>query len=117
MYSTDLADFFVTQVLNLLNDYQKKHQREMVACSPLVAMMYQNAGYELNVNVFELPSVKKEPKLNINFEENKEKLLKLSKLSTNSLDDFPPIKETLVTPRQLFESPDVELVGVMPHYS
>lgn len=114
-YSTKLADAFVEIILKLLNDYQNKHQREMVACSPLVAMIYKNAGYELSVNVFETLENRNLPEFNVNLEDNREELETLTSLSSSQFKEFPTLKETLVTPRQLLESPDVELVGVLHH--
>lgn len=106
----------VSKILEYINKYQDLHQREMIACSPLVAMIYKNAGYELPVTVFESLLDKIHPKPQFDLQELEEEIKKSEgKLLTAKNDNWNPIKETLVTPRQLMESPDVEFVGVLPH--
>jgi hypothetical protein len=77
------ADLSVDLITNILNTYMKDHQDEMVACSTLVAMIYADADYPLTINK--------------------------TKIYTSELDF--ELNETLVTPRQIFESPDVHKVG------
>ncbi|WP_347172607.1 hypothetical protein [Polaribacter uvawellassae] len=111
-FGNDQANYIVEQILYHINEFNNLNQKDMVACSPLVAMMYKNAGYELAVNVFE---VFKNDELTLpNFSLNelhKNFITNMSSISEN----WPPIKETVVTPRQLLESPDVELIGYLPH--
>lgn len=112
-YGKRKAKFIVSSILELINKYNNGHQRDMVACSVLVAMIYKNAGYELPVNVFEainseLPS----PKFDLDeLDENE----LMQAVNAETLGDWPTLKETVVTPRQLMESPDVEVVGVLRH--
>ncbi|PQJ80737.1 hypothetical protein [Polaribacter porphyrae] len=107
------ADLLVYGILNLINSYNNNHQRNMIACSTLVAMMYKNAGYELPVDVFqghllqnELPKPNFDLK-NITFDENM--------VTSDSSDKWPQLKEIIVTPRQLMESEDVKVVGYFEH--
>lgn len=112
-YGIVKAELIVSLLLWEINNYNKHHQKDMVACSVLVAMMYKNAGYELPVHVFEainaeLPS----PKFDLSeFDDNE----LLQAVNNEKLGDWPALKETVVTPRQLMESPDVEVVGVLRH--
>lgn len=94
----------------MINEYNTNHQKEMVVCSTLVAMIYKNAGAELEVEelsadpTFSLPS---DLKLSSDF---------FHQSFTSSKPIQPlEVKETIITPRQLSESPDVELVGILPH--
>lgn len=109
-FFTNIANYIVEKILFYINQYNNKHQREMVACSPLVAMMYKNANYELPVYVFQ--SLKPEmPEPKFNLKGLAEKLPLQTTISDN--DEWPVIKETVITPRQLMESPDVKMVGVL----
>ncbi len=111
-FGTKVARFIVREILRKINEYNDHHQRDMVACSPLVAMMYKNAGHELPVHVFELNQDQSLPSPKFDLTELEKEL----ESSTDNLDgDWPPIKETVVTPRQLLESPAVELKGVIRH--
>lgn len=105
------VDFIVELILILINDYNDKHQREMVACSPLVAMMYRNAGYDIPVKTFELLN-NKLPKPNFDITGFLKKLPFTAKAKTR---DLTSIQQTVVTPRQLMESPTVEVIGVLRH--
>lgn len=107
-----VANFIIKMILKSINDFSDKNQREMVACSPLVAMMYKNAGYELPVNVFELLNNNELPKPNFNLKGLENRLPLTSSINT---EEWPAIKETVVTPRQLMESPAVDIIGVLKH--
>jgi hypothetical protein len=109
-----VAHYIVEAILEKINEYNDHHQREMVACSPLVAMMYKNAGHELPVYVFELDQNQSLPKPKFDLSDL-EKALK--PVQDNHTSEWPPINETVVTPRQLMESPAVELKGVIRHIS
>lgn len=110
------AHFIMEAVLNMINQYNDDHQRDMVACSTLVAMMYKNAGHELPVHVFETSPIElEEPNFQLPDGKELEKMPDLKTSVTNEATEWPTLKETLVTPRQLMESPDVELVGVLHH--
>ena len=109
------AHYMVKAILDQINEYNDHHQRDMVACSPLVAMMYKNAGHELPVKVFQVLQDHEEVEPKFDLDEIKDDLDEL--LTTDDSDEWPPIKETVVTPRQLMESPAVEVIGVMKHRS
>ena len=81
----------------------------------IVKMMYKNANYELSVNVFESFLGKNLPEPNFNLNGLEEKLRELNLANSENSNDWTPIKETVVTPRQLLESPDAELIGYLPH--
>lgn len=98
--------FFIT---TLINSYNNDHQKKMVACSTLVAMIYKNAGYTLKIKEFEKNA---EPHLPIDLSVMKEKELPMQH-EKNALETVT-FSETVVTPRQLFESSSVELVGYFP---
>ncbi len=112
--SNFVADLIIERILNYINEYNDRHQREMIACSPLVAMMYKNAGYELAVNVFESIEQKQTPTPKFDVKALDKELSKLT-TTAKATANWPAIKETVVTPRQLMESPDVELIGFLPH--
>ena len=105
------ADFVVEMILFLINQYNNKHQREMIACSPLVAMMYKNAGYEIPVKTFELLN-NKLPKANFDITGF---LKKLPFSLEKKTEELTAIQQTVVTPRQLMESPAVDIIGVLRH--
>jgi len=111
-FGKSVARYIVKEMLDAINEYNDHHQRDMVACSPLVAMMYKNAGHELPVHVFELSQDQEPPKPKFDLSELEKEL---EPLNEKDADDWPPIKETVVTPRQLMESPAVELKGVIRH--
>lgn len=111
-FGDNKANYIIEQILFHINEFNNQNQRTMVACSPLVAMMYKNAGYELAVHVFEAfkNDELQTPKFSLE-ELHKNLITNTSSTSEN----WPPIKETVVTPRQLLESPDVALIGYLPH--
>lgn len=98
--------FFITTIIN---SYNEDHQKKMVACSTLVAMIYKNAGYTLKIKEFV-----KDPKphVPVDFSAMKGKEV-LMQQKHNELKRIT-LSETVVTPRQLFESSSVELVGYFP---
>ena len=110
-----IANFIVDQVLFFINEYSNHHQRDMVACSPLVAMMYKNADHELAVHVFEALQKLELSAPQFNLEELESELKKINLANTDDAKNWPAIKETVVTPRQLLESPDVRQIGFFPH--
>ena len=114
-FGSFIANYIVKMILDSINEYNNHHQRDMIACSPLVAMMYKNANYELSVNVFESFLGKNLPEPNFNLNGLEEKLRELNLANSENSNDWTPIKETVVTPRQLLESPDAELIGYLPH--
>ena len=100
------ADFMVGIILDLINKYSEDNQKEMMACSTLVAMIYKDAKFPLAIKDF----VKDQPiNIPLNFDEIEEKSA-LKKLKDTNLPKIT-INETIVTPRQLFESTSVEEVG------
>ena len=110
-FGNAMAHYLVGFILIKINEYNNHHQRDMVACSPLVAMMYKNAGHELPVHVFEALKPQGLPKTNFDLQALEGNIPHLS----SSTEDWPTMKETVVTPRQLMESPSVEVIGVMKH--
>ncbi|KYG71346.1 hypothetical protein EV198_3438 [Roseivirga ehrenbergii] len=104
------ASKMIEIILSLINQYNDDHQDKMIACSTLVAMIYKNAGFELDILPMEtnpVLSLPNELKLSTDF---------FHQTFTASVPLKPlQVKETVVTPRQLAESPDVELVGILPH--
>lgn len=107
------AHLIVAEILKLINYYNDHHQKDMVACSILVAMIYKNAGHELPVHVFETLnySFYPSPKFEIS-----EQLFEGLQANVQSAEhNWPILKETVVSPRQLMESPEVELIGVLRH--
>ncbi len=97
-------------IQSLINEYSNSHQKKMVACSTLVAMVYKNAGFELEVNEMEAdPEIKVHPDLKLSTD-----FFHQSFTSSKPLASLQ-VKETVITPRQLAESSDVELIGVLPH--
>lgn len=106
------VDFFYKLAIYIVNDYMSRHQEEMMVCSTLVSLAFKKAGFQLRVNDFESGKNKEQiaaldvhDKVPMEFQELLSAFPKAS--------DFPDIEipETLVTPRQLFESPDVSLLG------
>ena len=106
----DWANFIVKTVADLINIYQKEHEQEMVACSTLVAMIYDKARYSITIN-----ETNKNKELNISTEITA--ALKVIPAPKVELKEIPTINisNLTLTPRQLLESPDVELVGYLPH--
>lgn len=104
-----VADLMVMFIRQLINDYNDEHQKEMVACSTLVAMIFKNAGYELHVGALRQNASIQIPK------EFKLKTDLFSFYTSTQEKKLPSIKvsETVITPRQLAESTDVELVGYL----
>lgn len=106
---TKLATIMVGVIQELINQYNDDHQREMVACSTLVAMIYKDAGFALDFTPLEkdqpvaVPADLTFDPLKLRLEERAPEVPQVS------------IKETVVTPRQLAESPDVEAVGFFPY--
>lgn len=103
-----VADMMVLIIQDWINEYNANHEKEMVVCSTLVAMIYKNAGFELDVEV-----LKKSNSLAIpepfKIDDNKE--ISVPNIQLKGID----VKGTVVTPRQLTESPDVEEVGYLPY--
>lgn len=104
------ADFMVGIILDLISKYSEDNQKEMVACSTLVAMIYKDAKFPLAIKDL----VKDQPlNIPINFDALKEKPA-LKELKDTNLPKII-INETIVTPRQLLESTSVEEVGYFPY--
>jgi hypothetical protein len=103
------ADLMVDVIQDLINKYSKDHQKEMVACSTLVAMIYKNAGGPLAIE-----DVAKNQPLQIPTD-----IHTVVQKPTNTLKNknLPKITtdRTVVTPRQLFESASVEAIGYFPY--
>ena len=105
---TKLATIMVGVIQELINRYNEDHQREMVACSTLVAMIYKDAGFALDFKPLEkdqpvaVPANLSLDPMKLRLEEKEPEVPKVG------------IKETVVTPRQLAESPDVVEVGFFP---
>lgn len=104
------ASAVVTMIERLINDYSEHHQKDMVVCSTLVAMIYQNAGYPVHV---ESLSTNPQPNFPADFKLLPD-LLHSPEKENKSLS-VPDMTATVITPRQLAESPDVTLIGVLPH--
>ena len=102
------ADIMVTAIQKLINKYNDEHQKEMVACSTLVAMIYKNAGFELEVDDHKK---KKDPEIHLPASLDFGGGSWIPGFKSDTTIPKVTIKETVVTPRQLMESPDVELVG------
>ncbi|WP_157716129.1 hypothetical protein [Roseivirga echinicomitans] len=104
------AHKMVDMIQSLINEYSSEHQKEMVACSTLVAMIYKNAGYELEVKELEAdPKIEVHPDLKLS-----EDFFHPSFTTKKPIQPLE-VKETVITPRQLAESPDVELIGYFHH--
>jgi len=103
------ANFMIGVIQDLINQYNNEHQKEMVACSTLISMIYKDASYPLTIK-----EVNKDKALHIpiHFEgiSNKPKLRNLN----NKITPKVAINETVVTPRQLLESTSVKGVGYLP---
>ncbi len=98
--------FFITTIIN---SYNNNHQKKMVACSTLVAMIYKNAGCPLKIKEFV-----KNPKLHIPIDLSAMKEKELPMQHEKKTFEKVTFSETVVTPRQLLESSSVELVGYFP---
>ena len=106
---TKFATIMVGVIQELINKYNEDHQREMVACSTLVAMIYKDAGFALDFAPLEKDKPVAVPA---------DLTLDPMKLRVEKNDPAIPqieIKETVVTPRQLAESPDVVELGYFPY--
>ncbi|MGW8123053.1 hypothetical protein ACV07N_10390 [Roseivirga echinicomitans] len=100
------AQKMVDIIRSLINEYNNEHQKEMVACSTLVAMIYKNAGFALEVEKMSIdPQVKLPSDLRLS-----QDFFHQSFTSSKPLKPLE-VKETVITPRQLAESKDVELIG------
>ncbi|WP_420385459.1 hypothetical protein [Roseivirga sp.] len=107
------TDLMVMLIRSLINHYNDKHQKKMVACSTLVAMIYKNAGFPVHID-----ALKRDQEIHLPSELS----FKADHLQAFDLPSNPQIPrigvvETVVTPRQLAESPDVKLVGYFPHHT
>jgi len=103
------ADLMIGIIQDMINQYNDEHQKEMVACSTLVAMIYKDALYPLIIK----DVVKDQPMhIPIDFDGVAEKLV-IDEPKDKSLPKIT-IHETVVTPRQLFESKSVKVVGYLP---
>ena len=104
------ANFIVKTIVDLINVYQKEHEEQMVACSTLVAMIYDRAGYPIR-----LKEKNKDKPLNIPSEVVEAlKVIPAPKVEVKEISTIPNISNLTLTPRQLLESPDVELFGYFP---
>lgn len=103
------ADLMIGVIQDMINQYNNDHQKEMVACSTLVAMIYKDADYPLEIKEFE-----KEQQFHIPIDFNAmPQKLTIEEVNDKNLPKFATDK-TIVTPRQLFESSSVEEVGYLP---
>lgn len=108
-FGKGIATFMVEFIQELINTYNDDHQKEMVACSTLVAMIYKNANYPLKIK-----EIEKHTPLNIPIESNHMKVEdEITEPMHKNLMNVS-INETIVTPRQLFESLSVKEVGYFP---
>lgn len=106
------ATLMVMFIRQLINHYNDKHQKKMVACSTLVAMIFKNAGIPLHVDALKVdPDIQLPKELKF-----KSDYLEAFDLPTDPRIPKIDVEETVVTPRQLAESPDVYLVGHFPHH-
>ena len=106
----NLADFMVTFIRGLIEEYANNNEKHMVACSTLVAMIYKNAKYPIAIKNF----VKNKPMMyHLDFGEIKEETKTLD-LENKNLQKIP-LEEVIVTPRQLLESESVIEVGYFPY--
>tara|TARA_Y100000114_G_C11763964_1_gene331940 strand:- start:1626 stop:2477 length:852 start_codon:yes stop_codon:yes gene_type:complete len=102
-----IAESVIVAITLLINEYSEGHQKDMIACSTLVAMCLKNAGYPIHVEpLTESPELILDDQLMASSVQPEIQL-------PGSIPEIKrtPIEETIITPRQLFESPDVELVG------
>lgn len=109
-FGVGIAKFMVEFIQGLINSYNDNHQKEMVACSTLVAMIYKNANYPLKIK-----EIEKSKAVSIPIESNNNFFLdsEISEPKNKNLTNVS-INETIVTPRQLFESESVKAVGYFP---
>jgi hypothetical protein len=105
-----VADMMVLIIQDWINDYNNQHEDEMVVCSTLVAMIYKNAGHELRINAL---SESNDLAILEHFEMKEGE--GTPNIDANHVLTGADIKGTVVTPRQLAESPDVHEVGYLPH--
>jgi hypothetical protein len=104
-----LASFMTSFIKDMVNKYSKDHQKHMVACSTLVAMIYKNANYPLKINDLVNHKLSHTP---ITIDKDVELPL-ITIQEDHKLPEFK-INEIIVTPRQLFESKSVKAVGYFP---
>ena len=103
------ANFMVGIIQDLIGQYSEDNEKEMIACSTLVAMIYKDAEFPLAIKDL----VKDQP-LNIplNFE-GIDKKPAIKELKDKNLPKVT-VNYTVVTPRQLLESESVDEVGYFP---
>lgn len=106
------VDFFYKLAIYLVNQYMSRHQDNMVVCSSLVSMAFKNAGYQLAIHDFESGNNDTQGTL-LNLPDQLPGQIEEMESRIAGVADFPdiPIPETLVTPRQLLESPDTDNLG------
>ncbi len=104
------ADLMIGIIQDMINQYNNEHQKEMVACSTLVSMIYKDALYPLIIKDM---SKGQDMHIPIDFDAIAEKLV----IDESKEKNLPTITihETVVTPRQLFESESVKEVGYLPY--
>lgn len=103
------ASFMIHIIKFIINLYNDNHQRKMVACSTLVAMIYKNAEHPLNIKNF----IKDQPVyIPISFDSIKKRSV-IDQPKDNNLPKVS-VHETVVTPRQLVESSNMEALGYLP---
>ncbi len=109
-----LADKVIHYVQQLIDTISDRDQKKMIVCSSLVAMIYKNAGFGLEIKALEEVSELAGPHL---LSGVKPELLLFGANNNSTELQVPNLEsaQTIVTPRQLTESPDVELVGYLPH--
>lgn len=100
------ADMMILIIQDWINDYNAHHEKEMVVCSTLVSMIYKNAGFELDVEVLKESKSLAIPQP---FKIDQNETVTVPSIELRGVD----AKGTIVTPRQLAESPDVELIGYL----
>ncbi len=101
------ADMMILIIQDWIDDYNANHEKEMVVCSTLVSMIYKNAGFELDVEVLKESGSLAIPQP---FQLEKEVDVDIPQADLTGVN----VKGTIVTPRQLAESPDVVEVGYLP---
>ncbi|MFY0591764.1 hypothetical protein [Roseivirga sp.] len=104
--------FFYGLALYLVNEYMSRHQDSMVVCSTLVSMAYVNADCPLKVLDFESGG-NLGSSLLLNLPSDLPNRIQEMESKIAGYSAFPdiPIPDTLVTPRQLLESPDTFNLG------
>ncbi len=104
--------FFYGMAIYLVNEYMSRHQDSMMVCSTLVSMAYVNADCPLRVYDFE-SGVNEASGFPLDLPSDLPGHIDEMESKIAGYSDFPdiPIPETLVTPRQLLESPDTYNLG------